>query len=280
MKKEGKTGKEGQRIAWHPAFYDAIRQELEEYRDVLSFEAEHHLTAEPSIIDVVIIKNVKEAEIKKNIGWIFRKVNIIEYKSPEDSLSVRDFHKIVGYTHTYISQNGIKMKDMSITFAAARKAREVLEYLAGECGFQVEERESGIYEIEGYVMPVQILETKKLEENRWLKGLKKDLTAEEMKAVLEEKAPDRGAYYYAVFTANSGVLEEVRKMSDRTFDEFVERVGLADKWRTQGMEQGIEKGVKKGVKKGIEKERNHTLELIEKGYSLEEIKRQLNNGNF
>ena len=42
------------RIAWHPAFVQAIQQELEDYLDVLTFESEHQLTTEPLKIDVLI----------------------------------------------------------------------------------------------------------------------------------------------------------------------------------------------------------------------------------
>ena len=44
------------RIAWLPAFVQAIKCELEEYLDVLTFESEHQLTTEPLQIDILIIK--------------------------------------------------------------------------------------------------------------------------------------------------------------------------------------------------------------------------------
>jgi hypothetical protein len=48
-------------IAWHPAFVEAIQAELEEYKDVLEFHAEHSLTAEPLRIDVLVVK--KRADV-------------------------------------------------------------------------------------------------------------------------------------------------------------------------------------------------------------------------
>ncbi|MDR0871387.1 MAG: hypothetical protein LBN39_11405 [Planctomycetaceae bacterium] len=53
-------------IQWHPAFFEAIQLELEEYRDVLIFNIEYDLTAAPLKIDVVIIKKRKNVVIKKN----------------------------------------------------------------------------------------------------------------------------------------------------------------------------------------------------------------------
>ena len=44
-------------------------------------------------IDELIIKVKDNETIQKNIGRIFRKYNIIEYKSPDDYLTVNDFYK-------------------------------------------------------------------------------------------------------------------------------------------------------------------------------------------
>ncbi|MDR2793876.1 MAG: hypothetical protein LBB61_09475, partial [Treponema sp.] len=96
-KEKPEGGKKKERIAWHPAFYGALRLELEDYLDVLSFEAEHQLTTEPLIIDVIIVKKPAGVKIEKNIGRIFRERNIIEYKSPQDYLTEGDFHKGLAY---------------------------------------------------------------------------------------------------------------------------------------------------------------------------------------
>jgi hypothetical protein len=60
------------RTSWHPAFAQAIENELEDSKDALTFETEHQLTTEPLRIDVLIIKKPPNFVIKKNIGQIFR----------------------------------------------------------------------------------------------------------------------------------------------------------------------------------------------------------------
>jgi len=79
------------RISWHPAFFEAIQMELDEYSRHLQFISEFQLTKEPLRIDVVIIKKDKDFTIKKNIASIFRKENIIEYKSPDDHICEDDW---------------------------------------------------------------------------------------------------------------------------------------------------------------------------------------------
>lgn len=48
-----------------------------------------------------MIKRQKELPVHKNIGRIFRKYNIIEYKSPVDYLGIDDFYKVYGYLCFY-----------------------------------------------------------------------------------------------------------------------------------------------------------------------------------
>ena len=48
------------RIAWHPAFREAIKAELIDFLDVLTFEAEHVLNTEPLKVDILIIKKPKK----------------------------------------------------------------------------------------------------------------------------------------------------------------------------------------------------------------------------
>jgi hypothetical protein len=84
-------------IKWHPTFFDALQLELLDYRDRLEFLYEHQLTAELLRVDTVIIKKPPEVCIDKNFVRLFREINLVEYKSPEDYLSVNDFYKVYGY---------------------------------------------------------------------------------------------------------------------------------------------------------------------------------------
>ncbi|MDR3147482.1 MAG: hypothetical protein LBU00_03785, partial [Treponema sp.] len=88
-------------ITWHTAFRDGIQLTFLPYRDVLSFEFEYPLNTEPLRIDAVIIKKRPQAVIDKPLGAIFRRVNIVEYKSPGDYLAVADYHKAWAYARLY-----------------------------------------------------------------------------------------------------------------------------------------------------------------------------------
>jgi len=79
---------------WHPAFIEALQMELRDNQDALEFHPEYPLTSEPLRIDCVVIKKAKDVIIRKNIAVIFREWNILEYKSPDDYVSVADFYKV------------------------------------------------------------------------------------------------------------------------------------------------------------------------------------------
>lgn len=88
-------------LQWHPAFFADIQIELEAERENLIFENEHQLGMKPMEIDALVIKKKTDIPINKNIGRIFRKYNIIEYKSPTDYISINDFYKVCGYAFFY-----------------------------------------------------------------------------------------------------------------------------------------------------------------------------------
>jgi hypothetical protein len=97
----------GRKIPWHPAFLQAIQQELFDYRDSLEFKYEYQLTSEPLRIDLLIIKKPKNLTINKNIARIFRSDNILEYKSPDDYLALKDYLKAYAYANLYAAITGL-----------------------------------------------------------------------------------------------------------------------------------------------------------------------------
>lgn len=110
---------------------------------------------------------MKDAEpIHKNIGKIFRKYNIIEYKSPSDSLSVDDFYKVYGYTNFYKADTGkvneIPIQELTITLVSKRYPRELIRHLKEVRHYTIDNPEEGIYYVIGDILPIQILVTNRL----------------------------------------------------------------------------------------------------------------------
>ena len=89
-------------LQWHPAFQAALQVELAGDRPFLCFHEEYNLSRKPLQMDTLIIKLEPGHIVSKSIGRIFRTYNIVEYKSPEDYISVNDFYKVLGLSLIHI----------------------------------------------------------------------------------------------------------------------------------------------------------------------------------
>jgi hypothetical protein len=242
------------RIAWHPAFYEAIQLELERYKDILDFEFERQLTEEPLRMDVLIIKNEKNAVIDKNIASIFRRHNIVEYKSPGDYVSVDDFYKVYGYACFYKALEKIDFPDISLTFVESKHPRDLIKHLREVRKYTVTEKWDGIHIVEGDFIPIQIIETKKLPDadNIWLKNLSDDLDVKSMDSVIAEsirqgKAAHIKAYINAVLQANLEILQEVTKMGNaKTLQQVLVESGITIDWEERGKREVARNALREG----------------------------------
>ena len=246
------------RLKWHPAFLQAMQMELFDYRDYLEFKYEHQLTAEPLRIDLLIIKKPKDLAIDKNIARIFRSDNIIEYKSPEDYISIKDFLKVYAYANLYaaITPN-VDLSEVTLTFVESRHPRKLLKYLSGIRGYKVEETSPGIYSVRGDYLPIQIIESKKLSEseNLWLNSLRNDLKAKSMNAIIKSRKSrlhDSGtdAYLDVIFEANRKTAEANDMSWIDSVTEIMEKKGIISEWKERSMEQGLEQGREQGLEQG------------------------------
>ena len=75
---------------------------------------EHPLSKEELRIDVLVIKKEQGVDIEKNIGKMFRAINLFEFKSEQDSLTVDDYHKVMGYAYFYASSVRASLSDITI----------------------------------------------------------------------------------------------------------------------------------------------------------------------
>ena len=155
---------------WHPAFCGATEWELKDNKDDLIFDREHNLSKKPLQVDMLVIKKESDADIKNEIGKIFRKHNIIEFKGEGDSLSIDDFYKGIGYGCIYKSLgkhvNEIDGNEITITFIRHTYPRELFGVFSNT-GLEVDEKYHGIYYINGETLfPAQIIVTADLDKSK------------------------------------------------------------------------------------------------------------------
>ncbi|MDR1536803.1 MAG: hypothetical protein LBU32_02185, partial [Clostridiales bacterium] len=227
---------------WHAAFQYALPKELEDYANVLEFDFEVPLTTEPLRIDAVIVKKKGGGPIGKNIGKIFRSRNIFEYKSPEDSFSIKDFKKTFAYAHLYeYLHDGVNRRDLTVSIVLTKKPINLLGYLKSEgCG--VTNPEVGICYIEGLEYACQIIESKKLgkRENAWLNALSDKVDSKSMLNMIEMAGDDKAgaaAYIHALMLANPDAAQEVIAMGSEELEIVLENAGYMPKEKAEALLQ-------------------------------------------
>jgi len=256
------------RLSWHPAFFEAIQMELAEYSNELEFIPEYQLSTEPLRIDVLIIKKSKDISITKNIASIFRNINILEYKSPDDYISINDFYLVQAYAYLFLVLNKADIYDLSLTFMGSRYPRELLTHLQKVRNYSVEEKWPGIYIVKGDILPIQLIDNRKLsiEENIWLKGLDNRLGPTEFLRVMNEtgrydNTSRIGAFLDVISRANAESLREAYKMSNSglTLEEVLEEVGFYARMEAKVKEKGAMTIAQNMIKSGFSVEQTAEL---------------------
>lgn len=223
-------------LQWHPGFCAALQIELQEESGNLEFYPEYELSKKPMRIDTLIVKKMSDSPVRKNIGRIFRKHNLIEYKSPGDYLSINDFYKVYGYACFYQSDTekvgAIRLEEITITFVCNHYPREMLRILKKECKIAVRKVENGIYWLENEFLPIQIILNHELssDENRWLNSLRTDIKADKEtdRLIRDYKEHKDSKLYQAVMDlvvrANQKAMKEARDMCDALKELFADEL--------------------------------------------------------
>lgn len=166
--------KKGKRLQWHPPFYAGMQIEFMEEAGNLIFEIEHQLSSKPLEVDILIIKKDAGIAIRKEIGRIFRRYNIVEYKSAGDYLGIDDFYKVYAYACLYKSlaphEDEIRTSEMTITFITRRHPYKLIKYLEKRRNYRLVKSGDGIYHITGDEFAMQLIVTSRIskEGNLWL----------------------------------------------------------------------------------------------------------------
>ena len=116
------------RTRFHYGFYAAMKVEYDIIHADVTYEQEIQLGEEPIRLDFLIIKKDAHIVLNDPIGEFFGTVNIFEYKSPEDGLSIDDFYKAMGYSFIYKGYNRqvneLPIGDMTLTLVRHSYPRE------------------------------------------------------------------------------------------------------------------------------------------------------------
>ena len=256
-KNQQENQKKSQKLQWHPAFCSALRLELLEDAENFEFTDEFQLTEKPLQIDCTVVK------IKNEIGKIFRKHNIFEYKSPMDELNIDTFYKAVAYACLYkVLPNHvdeIPAEEITITLIRDRKPVKLMQELE-KSGYECKKETAGIYYVYGVMFPVQIIASSELdtEMHVQLKALTNQLNETVMRQYLLEVSAfaerEKNLADIVLQVIVNSNMEKVRewKGSERIMCEAL-RVLMADELneeRMEGQREGRIEGQREGQREG------------------------------
>ena len=257
-------------LQWHPAFFAGIQVDLDAENSELSYINEHQLGTKPKQIDVIVLKKNDNYRIRKNIGRIFRKFNIIEYKGPTDYLSIDDFYNGYAYAYLYKIDTATvderKIRDITLTFATTKYPQKLIKHLEWVQCYKIRNVSPGIYYICGDIIPIQIvvLSQLPLEENLWLRVLSNKLDDPEIiDRMLQEYEQHRDNPLYSsiveiVVQANQLSFQKEGSTMSETLEAIInEKLDAREK-------RGHDRGV-------LETCREHACGMYAIGMSVEQI---------
>ena len=157
---------ESGKIEYHYGFYGAVHVEYEPTHVQMEYLQEHELGDEPVRMDMLIIKR-DVSELSDPIGSFFCTHNVLEYKSPDDELSIDVFYKAQGYALLYKglgkSANEIPLEELTVSLFRHKRPRKLLSMLESS-GLDVRKEAPGIYRVDGRLsVPAQIIVMSELE---------------------------------------------------------------------------------------------------------------------
>jgi hypothetical protein len=150
-----------------------------------------------------------------------------------------------------------------VSFVERRYPRKLLNHLQKVRGYTVEESTEGIYTVKGDVIPIQIIDSRKLsaDENLWLNSLSDKLNPLEITRISEEitrqkKGARIASYLNAISQANAESIQEATEMRNKlTLEQVFENVGWTAKWEARGIKKGLAEGTLKIARKMKQAER-------------------------
>ena len=281
-----------EKIQWHPAFAAAMGLEFKNDYEYVRIEQEHNLSKEPLRIDLLVLKvNNTERKFSNEIGHIMKTYNIIEYKSPKDSLNIDDYYKTIAYACLYKgledSVDNIPANEITVSLVCTSRPVKTFNRLK-EDGAIIEQKFPGIYYITGDTLfPVQIVVVKELDKQNhsslrvltdkadredvemFLKnsiGANENWEKSDIDAILQASVSANKELYKAI-RRDSGMCQALRELMKDEIDKEIEGA------ESRGEKRGERRGERRGEKRG---EANLISNMYNNGVTPEQISNMTN----
>lgn len=275
------------RTRFHYGFYAAMKVEYDIIHANVTYEQEIQLGEDPIRLDFLIIKKDAGVVLTDPIGEFFKSVNIFEYKSPEDGLSIDDFYKAVGYAFIYKGYDRkvdeLPIENMTLTLVRHAYPRDLIKALK-RSDFVVNEQYPGIYRIDSIKLNVQLVVSSRLPEGEYdglqllVKGCKKDdvinYAVKAMASSDENVKVNAGTVIGICLDINDNLGDELNNLKEESAMTGTEVIALVEKKFKKVLDDAENRGIAEGTVKGISQEKERVAaDMLRDGEPIEKIAR-------
>ena len=176
---------------WHSWFYTLLNILLYKFRkDRVTVLPEVKLGAMPPIADFIVVKEDSIVDLGLKVFSFFRKYNIIEFKSPDDELSIFVLWKVIAYAGFFIYRDRVPDNEITLTLVRAAKPIKLFKDLekrgATIVDGSVDGPAKGIYTIENWDdhFPIQMTELEG-DEYAFFRTISKQPADDDIKLIVE-----------------------------------------------------------------------------------------------
>ena len=248
------------KIEYHYGFYGAVHVEYEPSHVNMEYLQEHELGDEPVRMDMLILKQDR-TPLTDPIGSFFKTHNVLEYKSPQDQLSINDFCKAQGYALLYkgLSKtvDSVPLEELTVSIFRHAYPREMFKTLRGY-GICIEEKFPGIYHVSGpLTVPAQVIVTSRLKGDRYeaFKALAKNVSKEDIWKLLKlaQDEPSMTDFVRAILNVSMPLNERMfvemeMEMMNKTLENIFKKE--FDEKKQEGRKEGLQEGRQEGLQEG------------------------------
>ena len=224
---------------WHAGFEALLRIETHKYGDKIHISTEEEIGVMPPRTDYIILVRDEGLEFGNGISKLFRKINILEYKNPNDALNKRVIRKVCGYANLYIGvaehENDRPEDQVTISIFRAEKNAKLFSAMEREKTL-IRSDVPGIYYVKRMTdLPFQIVITSELQGDKYAsyRALTDRVSEQDFKHVIkaaENEETDVLKEHYRTFInlitfKNPVCMDYVKDGGNMryVFDEFVEK---------------------------------------------------------
>ena len=157
---------------WHVAATSAMKIDLRDYADILTFETEVPIWNDRFRLDMIVIQKTSEKAVENPLVQQLCPVNLFEIKGIGSSVTIPVFYKSIAYAGLYASERSasspLLAPDLSVNLLSRNRPKKLIRFLQDKCKFEVETSSPGMYHVKGVGFPVFIIVTKELPKDDFL----------------------------------------------------------------------------------------------------------------